>query len=363
MAESAVPHTLAEITPAWLSRALAPVWPNVEVAALEIADVIAATATKARLRVSYAHDVGAPTSLVIKGGLFGHEHERALAPLYHNEAMFYRDVAPELPVEVPFCHGVVADATDGIVVMEDLELRGARFGEGRTPLTVDEVADGLAYQARYHATYWGRANQLGTLGLMDLAGFLTAFFGGLAPHFTIEEHGHHDASTLAAVREAQGALVDRGRFAEAVLTNWERNAAEAPCLIHFDTHAGNMYFTPEGAPGWLDWQLTGAGHWAWDVAYFLIGAMTPEDRRLHERDLLEVYRGRLSQSGIHAPGADDAWAAYRRNAIWGLSWTLVPDVMQQSHNAYPIIERFLLAIRELETMSALGLRAGGVWSG
>jgi hypothetical protein len=356
------PDSLDDITPAWLSDALAPAFPGVRVTRVEVTDVIAATATKARLSVAYERDAGAPPSLIVKGGLFGHEHEAALAPLYRNETIFYRDVAPQLPVELPRGFVAVADDTDGIVVMEDLALTGASFGEGRRPLDPETVARGLDYQARYHAQYWGQRAELEALGLMDLRGFLAAFFGGLAPHFTIEDHRGPDDATLAAVRQAQEAMADRRTFAEAVLANWDRNAQDPRCLIHFDTHVGNMFFTLEGALGWLDWQLCGTGNWAWDVAYFIAGAMTPGDRRAHERELIEHYCGRLRDAGVAAPGGADAWDAYRRNAIWGLSWTLVPDVMQQWENGYPIIERFLLAIRDLETMTALGLPAGGVWS-
>jgi Phosphotransferase enzyme family len=357
-----LPNTLEDITPAWLSEALAPEFRDVRVVTAEVTDVIAATATKARIRLSYEHDAGARPSLIAKGGLFGHEHEQALAPLYHNETVFYRDVAPKLGVEVPRCYVAIADERDGVVLIEDLALTDVSFGEGRRPLDAETVAQGLDYQARFHARYWGQDAVLGGLGLMDLRGFLSAFFGGLAPHFTIEDPGGPDDATLAAVREAQAAMADRRTFAEAVITNWGRNAEDPSCLIHFDTHVGNMFFAPGGGLGWLDWQLCGTGNWAWDVAYFIIGALTPADRRAHEHDLVEHYLGRLADAGVTPPTVSDGWEAYRRNAIWGLSWTLVPDVMQQWENGYPIIERFLLAIRDLESLTALGLPAGGAWT-
>lgn len=359
-----LPRTLDDITPEWLTEAMSGQFPGARVTSVRPLQVTASTATKARLGLTYVGDPAgiAPHTVVAKGGLFGHPHEESLQPLYRNEALFYRDVAPSVDIELPRCFAAVTDQSSGLVVLDDLVSHNVRFGEGRAPLHPDEVAAALEYQASYHAHFWDRPAELEKLGLMDLSGFLRDFFSGLAPHFEIESSHDHNEPTLRAVRDAQEIMQDRTRFADAVRKVWTMNEDSPPCLIHFDTHLGNMYFDHTGAARWLDWQLCGRGCWAWDVAYFIIGSLTPDDRGAHEHDLLDHYRGALGGHGVTPPDRDEAWLAYRRNAIWGLSWTLVPEVMQAHENRYPIIARFLQAVRELETMAALDLPAGGKWS-
>jgi len=54
-----------------------------------------------------------------------------------------------------------------------------------------------------------------------------------------------------------------------------------------------------------------------DIGYAVIGAMVPELRRTHERELLDAYRGQLLNAGIEAPDQLDMWTAYRRSPAWG----------------------------------------------
>src|SRR3546814_7238951 len=54
-------------------------------------------------------------------------------------------------------------------------------------------------------------------------------------------------------------------------------------LLHGDAHVGNTYVLPDGSVGFLDWQVVRRGCWSQDVGYFLVGALTQDDRREHER--------------------------------------------------------------------------------
>src|SRR5260221_14728993 len=91
----------------------------------------------------------------------------------------------------------------------------------------------------------------------------------------------------------------------------ERATTELPrTLLHGDSHVGQTYITGDGRMGLTDWQATLQGGWGYDFAYLVGSACEPDDRRAWERELLELYLGRLAAAGAPAPGFDDAWLTY-----------------------------------------------------
>lgn len=52
--------------------------------------------------------------------------------------------------------------------------------------------------------------------------------------------------------------------------------------------------------------MAGVGHWAFDVAYFIAGALSPWNRREHEQELLRHYLARLSEHGPTEPTDEEA---------------------------------------------------------
>src|SRR4029079_14410038 len=59
-------------------------------------------------------------------------------------------------------------------------------------------------------------------------------------------------------------------------------------VLHGDPHIGNL-FDDHGRTGFLDWGIMRVGAAMRDASYFLMMAMSVEDRRLHERELLRHY--------------------------------------------------------------------------
>src|SRR3546814_19351180 len=71
------------------------------------------------------------------------------------------------------------------------------------------------------------------------------------------------------------------------------------------------------------------GHHMHDVNYLITTALSIEDRRSHERELLGYYLGRLKAGGVtDAPHFEDAWRDYRRTLVWGvyIGWLTTPVV-------------------------------------
>ena len=90
----------------------------------------------------------------------------------------------------------------------------------------------------------------------------------------------------------------------------------------------------------------------------MISALTEEDRRKNQADLLEEYRRTLQAPDEQRPSAQQMWARYRAAPIYGLAiWlsTLGTDGWQSRAVSLTLCRRFAAAFRELDSPSANSL--------
>jgi hypothetical protein len=126
-------------------------------------------------------------------------------------------------------------------------------------------------------------------------------------------------------------------------------------LLHGDAHIGNTYVLPDGEIGFLDWQVVRRGNRSQGVDYFLVSALSEQDRRSQERELLQVYRSYLQVPKYELPTAEQAWMQYRATPAYGMAvWlsTLGTDGWQSREISTVLSERFADAFVELDTVSA-----------
>jgi hypothetical protein len=297
------------------------------------------------------HAAGLPATLVVKAGFGGHELAADMLSFYQSEVRFYREVAPSLDIGLPHCFfaGMDRDRGRAVVVLEDLYARNAVFAPPAEPMPVGLVEQGLALQARWHAATWGRPGPegLGTYPA-DMRGILLQVLTG--------DYWQRCLAKPRA-RMLPPPLREPGAMHRAVEALWVSDEGRETCLIHGDAHCGNAFLERDGRPGFVDWQMAGRGHWAHDVAYWMIMALTPDDRRAHERDLLRGYLWALAAEGIRVADDDEAWDAYRRHAVHGLFWAANADGMYPEEVNTRVVERFALAVRDLGSLELL--RASG----
>lgn len=348
----ALPLKVDDITADWLSEALSIRTPGTRVAGLKVSKVIPGTTTKMLLRVDYAEHPGSngpPTTLCLKGG-FDDALRVLVGDAYIAEANFFNHVAPQLDVPLPRCWYAEADneRRQGLILLDDLVAAEATFGDPTEPWPIDRVAAGLEVQARWHAQTWGWnpvrfpwlhvgswiRNPLKTL--LGEANWQRAF-----------------SSTDVAQRIPAG-LHDRALVERAFHTMWRLDdQAGIPCMIHSDPHIGNTYITRDGQPGFLDWQSASLAPAMDDASYFLVGALTVPDRRAHEKHLLSHYLEVLGAQLGQKQDFDQAWLDYRRHAMHGFIWAVVPPDMQQPACVTAMTDRYVAAIEDLDTLRAL----------
>lgn len=345
-----LPQSVAEVTPEWLSHALQARFPGACVTAMSIAGALVGTASKLKLHLEY-NDVGAahglPRTAYLKGGFHGRAQRDLAGRAYVQEGLFYRDLAPHLTVHLPASYFAVVDpaTNQGIVLLEDLTQRGVTFGRATQPLSVAGTAAALDELAKLHACGWQAA----------YVSTLTAWPGViretmdhlLTPEYWAPMLDRELADVVpAALRDAQ-------RVKAALFQMWRAFEGSHRCLIHGDAHLGNMYFESEIRPGFLDWQSPMAGPCFDDVTYCLIGSLSIEDRRAHERELLRQYLDQLGHYGVAPPSFDATWLAYRQQVMHGFMWVGTPSSMQPDDIVAANTERFCAALKDLETLQAL----------
>jgi aminoglycoside phosphotransferase (APT) family kinase protein len=349
----ALPGALDDLTRDWLSSALSRAFPDVIVTTLDIHPSIIGTGTKVPVTVSYndaGRDAGLPERLVLKGTFGGHEFSEILLNLQLREARFYRDVAPTLAINLPRCYFADLDEERqrSVVILEDMRERGVVFGAMQEPVDPGIVADLLGQLAALHAATWEspRRTPFGTWpdwipGLLQ-EGYWTreAWAACLEqPYAAPVPAGIHDFDDLV----------------RALTAMWDANRASPQCLVHGDPHLGNTFRDVAGRPGLLDWQMSMGGPYATDFSELLLSALTPEDRRANERDLLHHYLDALTIAGTAAPSFDEAWLSYRQNSLYPVMWVTIPDVMQTTEVTALATERASAAAKDLDALGSLGL--------
>lgn len=349
-AELSLPRNWDEITPSWMTAALAGHFPGATVDGVTVALRDDGTNRRARLALRYSAGSG-PATVFAKAVDPDHAELVALTSgLYHEPRLFSSGV--ELPLDHPAVYAALIDepASNFLMIMEDVVARGADPRDSTRPMTIDQVANGVRGLARMHSRFWGDR-----LAANQSLGWLEPFvaFEGLeyAPlHIAHERLGDTVSAEVLALSGTE-LFVDIWARYIGTLTRSPQT------LLHGDPHIGNTYVLPDDDVGFLDWQMARRGNWSLDVGYFLQGALTIEDRRRAERDLLEEYRGALTLSKDELPSADEVWLRYRASVAHGLAIWMATlsggDAWQRPDICLAFAQRYSAAFIDLDTRAAL----------
>jgi aminoglycoside phosphotransferase (APT) family kinase protein len=356
-----LPVSLDEITAGWMTGALQKSLPGVRVRTVTFEHVEQGTSTRAVVRIDYADRAGhrdAPDVVWLKGNFVPDRELMSGEVIYQDEVRFYRDLQSQLQINSPRCYFADFDGTgQGILLLEDLRLRGVRFGRGPEPFSRREAEQLVDIFAVLHARWWQSP--------------------ALATEFAwANEPIPADSPYIQWVRQADEwnkrcqqvhaiglprRLLEH-RVIEPALGRLQIiDRTEPQCVLHGDAHLGNMYIDANGAPGLLDWQCVRRGHWAHDVNYGLVSVLDIEDRRNWERDLLQRYLDTLQRQldalgrDARAPTFDEAWLSYRQQNIYGLFfWITNTEEQQPRENNLALALRYAMATLDHETLQLLG---------
>lgn len=313
------PRRIREITPEWLTEALAAGGhlDGAQVTSLDVTNIsegVGFAGRALRLDVGYDRsDAALPASLVLKlpsPDPGGREMLNAIRG-YELEGRFYEHLTEQTPLRVPACYWSAVDVEGGDYGLLLEYLDGLRTGDQRASCTPDEAEAIVRALATVHAAWWESEELRDSDWLPPIeetgAVWQQGSVVGLQPF--VASHAGWLPDGFAATAE---------RIVEQLVELQAPTAGSPRTLVHGDYRLENMMFGEPGSADELvviDWQLIGYGPGAYDLAYFMGQSLTVEARREHETRLLDVYRTALDAAGVCDYPADRLWEDYRRGLL------------------------------------------------
>jgi Ecdysteroid kinase-like family len=353
-AQLLIPTKLAEVTPGWLTAALATDFPGVDVEELTTETLHDGTAFTCRVHVTYRKgSTAGPATVCVKAGMeAAHRGFIFQSGLCTKEAIVYQDLLPQTSARFAKCFasGYELSSGKGFILLEDLTPRGAVFCGAEKPLTPAQVASGLEQLAEFHALYWNDLQ-------IDEARWKHRGKGLSEPDQLLVHFADRAASV---VQQPQGGAIPQlFHQPEVIVGAMTRlralDDAAANCLIHGDAHLGNFFLDADGLPCMADFQCVQRGHFTHDVAMFIASSLDVLDRRRHERELVQAYLTALERRVGTAPSFEEAWLGYRRHVLYGMwVWLMTTSTFQDQLRLVTCVYRFGLAALDLDSLEAIG---------
>jgi hypothetical protein len=318
----AVPTSSAEITPAWLSAALAGDDGSLSISAVAIDPIgvgIGIMSLLYRLTPTFESGSG-PSSLVAKIAP-PYEMIRMIAAgyrFYETEVAMYQRLSSELKLRPPTLYYAAhdPDSDNFVILMEDLgalrtadQLEGCRIDDARA----------IVRQLALHHAHWWQDDRLGQ-------SFIPKFTRAPYPQY----NGIAANQAWPVVDERFGDLIpDRIRslavrwpeIGPPLLEDMENHPLT---LCHGDVRLDNIFFHDDDAStvSLVDWQIASAAGGARDLGYFTSQSLTVETRRTYEEELTRLYYDTLVENGVTDYSFDDFWLDYRRSILFCLCYPL-----------------------------------------
>jgi hypothetical protein len=360
----AIPPSFGSLTPAWLTAALCAAHPGAQVDAFSLEGGSVGTTSRTLINLRYnarGRDAGLPEQVFAKATpRLGSRLSAGLAQAMQKEAIFFNTLRPELDLEAPRAYfgGYELPSQRSMILFE--VMKDHVFTNPTVYIDRREAEDMVGLLATLHGKFWSSERLRG-----DLAWVIKSYdMMVLLNQFGFEPRCHVGMDRAADVIPA-ALRARRPEIYPATMTSLKLNNQGAQTLLHHDVHIGNWYKTPQGRMGLGDWQCLAIGNFACDLAYALGSALTIDDRRAWERDLLNLYLERLKEAGVaDVPASDAAWIGYRQQFFHGFVFWLytigagaLQPNMQPDAFSLLNIERFANAMVDLDSLGSLKLRA------
>jgi len=313
------------ISPAWFTQVLRGCGSLVEGSVASVEWEMIGTGKmgdNARFSLTYDGDDNAPATLIAKLPATD-ETARAVAGgmgAYLKEVMFYKELAGQSTICTPKIYlALIDDDSDFIILMEDLA--PAEPGNQLVGETIEHAQQAIAEAAKLHAAFHAKSELLArdyiTHTDADTAAFGQELMQQNWPGF-VARFGHGLSEECIA-------------FGDDYVANHARWVARyngPKTLIHGDFRTENILFSENKRAAVVDWQTLTESCGMADTAYFIGGSLDIEDRRTHEKTLVEYYRQCLAEAGI-ALSSEDCWQQYREFSIHGLLITVLGAMFSQ----------------------------------
>ncbi len=338
----------AELTPAWLTAALATSGVDAVVATVSARAVgTGQLGSCFRLHIGYERGEG-PAHLIANLPATDPGVRAGAAMVYRTEVSFYRDLAPTLAIPVPRCYfaGISDDATTFTLMLEDLA--PATAGDQIAGCTAGQARDAAVAIAALHAGSWCDATLDQNASLIPT---MSSYAELAAP--TIKEAAQAFLARRDLEPATTGVLL---RFADGFV-GWALDRPLPFALLHNDYRLDNLLFAPAASDlppvSIVDWQSLSSGMPLRDVAFLVGTGLQQAERRTHERAIVTAYHEALLACGVTGYGAEECWEDYRYSLFHGLYICLMGEAVaaptERGRQMFTVMaERAASAISDLD---------------
>lgn len=363
VAATDIPLTFESITPQWLTNVLCADASGAEVTGFRLDAPDDGSSNRRKIAVEYndaGRAAGLPTALFAKASQeLTNRIILGASGAAETEVAFYAHVRPGLDIEAPLSYHAHADAEsfNSIVLLEDLTGSAREFCTHETEMTRERAQSQMRALATLHGSYHGQVE--------TASGALSAFSSWPEYFDRVQAFGMKEGSTEGFLAGEE--VIPPRLFARAdeiwpkTLASVALHDAAPKTLAHGDVHLKNWYAAGNGEMGLADWHCAHRGLWARDVGYAVASALTVEDRRAWEEDLLRYYLEQLQAAGGPRLDFGEALTAYRQQLITALTWWTItlrpapgmPD-MQPLDITLEFVRRIATAMDDHGTLDVLG---------
>ena len=313
-----IPATIDDVGADWLSEAL-----SASVTAVEVEQIgVGIGVSSALYRLTLTGEGGEsalPETVVVKLPALDEAavFTSMVLRLYIREVRFYQELASECPIRVPAAYysDVDTETSQFVLVLEDVgSLRAVDQIEGMGLADARRAADELA---GWHAHWWNAADPIVERG--SAIAITDPIYPAVLPAVFAE--GWEKITSSMAVSPEVAAVGPA--WAEAMPGLLAHLGSGPKTVCHGDYRADNMAFDAEGALTLLDFQLTGAGSAAFDLAYFITGSLSADAASAAEGSLFRRWIEALVGAGVAEADTAEMWDRYRSAALFCLVYPVV----------------------------------------
>ncbi|MEL6892119.1 MAG: phosphotransferase [Actinomycetota bacterium] len=356
-----LPTGIDEVTPDWLTsvlRSSGVLGTDESVATVEtepFAVGVGLLSQLHRAHLSYGDGVEGPTTLIVKFPI-DIPHQRAIADafnVYGREVKAYREIASHSPILTPTVHAAIhdAEASHCCIVMEDLT--GHTQVDTEAGASWEQACAAIDALAAFHAR-WHEHPDLGELAETFFDHGDPMFLGALPP---VYEAGWPRTKELAADLLTDEVIAFGDRWAEHLPTMLQRSSTPKT-ILHNDWRSDNMFHADDGTPIVFDFQITGVGNGAFDLAYYLSQSLERATIRGRRPDLVHRYVERLATHGIERDAEavlDDVRVITAFCIMYGFAsfpeYEALPD--EGKAMTRQLLRRCVEAIEDLDALAAI----------
>ncbi|WP_380875934.1 hypothetical protein ACFB49_06620 [Sphingomonas sp. DBB INV C78] len=356
-----VPTSYDSITDAWLTDVICDSTPDAAVVAHRLDARDDGSSNRRRIFIDYneaGQRAGLPTTVFCKAAeTLNNRLVLGISGAAQTEVNFYNLVRPRLGIEAPVnvYSRFDPDSYASLIMLQDLGGK-VEFCDDRTVIDWDRATSQATTLARLHSPFY-QSPELGSATLPFRTWFkwwrdmMTA-----SPQFAEScDIAFGDSEALMPAR----LFKRRAEIWPATDLSIARHEVLPHTLIHCDVHLKNWYVTPENVMGLSDWQIISVGHWSRDFVYTMTTALTIEDRRKWEKDLLRFYLDKMEEFGVPKVSEDEAWKNLRQQLMTALAfWTItlhpapgMPD-MQPERTTHEFLRRLYAAIDDHDALDS-----------